>query len=399
MRKTGLRLAAGACVALLLSGCSLGFENVTLPGGAPTGKDPYRVTVDFADVLDLVPQASVRVNDVPVGNVERISLNGFTARVTLKLRRDVRLPDNAVANIRQTSLLGEKFVSLASPPGEAPRGLLSNGDVIPLSRTGRSVELEEVLSALSLLLSGGGLEQLRVINLELGKALSGREPQVRALLSRLNRFMGTLDAQKGDIVRALEGLDRLAATLNKQRTVITDAVDSIGPGLKVLADQRRQLTQMLTALSRLGAVGTRVVEQSRADTVANLRDLQPILGELQASGKNLPNSLELALTYPFPRTASKAIFQTNGRWYTNLKVTLDLDLGDALSNLLSAGPPPISRNQKGAPTSSHAPIGLPGLPGITTGGLLGSGGQQGGNNQGGNNQGGIVGLLIGGLTG
>jgi phospholipid/cholesterol/gamma-HCH transport system substrate-binding protein len=347
--------------------------------------------VDFADVLDLVPQASVRVNDVPVGNVERIRLNGFTARVTIRLKRDVALPDNAVAYIRQTSLLGEKFVSLSSPPGEAGRGQLSDGDVIPLSRTSRSVELEEVLSALSLLLSGGGLEQLRVINVELGKALTGREPEIRALLTRLDRFIGTLDDQKGDIIRALESLDRLTATLDRQRTVITGAIDSIGPGLKVLADQREELTRMLTALSRLGAVGTRVVEQSRVDTVANLKDLQPILEQLQASGKNLPNSFELALTYPFPRTATNAIFETNGRWYTNLEVTLDMDLGHALSNLLTAGPEPISRSKDGVPAAGRAPVGLPGLPGVTSGPVPGAGSEQG--------KDGIVGLLIGGLSG
>jgi phospholipid/cholesterol/gamma-HCH transport system substrate-binding protein len=392
MRNALLRLASGACAVLMLAGCSGGLQSVTLPGGAPTGDNPYRVTVDFADVLDLVPQASVRVNDVPVGNVERITLNGFTARVTLKLKRDVVLPDNAVAYIRQTSLLGEKFVSLAPPVGETRRGRLSDGDAIPLSRTSRSVELEEVLSALSLLLSGGGLEQLRVINLELGKALTGREPQIKALLSRLDRFIGTLDAQKGDIIRALESLDRLTATLNRQRTVITNAVDSIGPGLKVLADQREELTQMLTALSRLGAVGTRVIEQSRADTVANLKDLQPILEQLQASGTNLPNSLELAATYPFPRTAKNAIFEINGRWYTTLKVTLDMDLGGVLSNLLTAGPEPISklRTPDGKEVRGHPPVGLPGIPGVTSGPVPGADPQS---------EGGIVGLLIGGLTG
>ena len=35
--------------------------------------------------------------------------------MTLELRNDVELPDNAIAEIRQTSLLGEKFVSLGPP--------------------------------------------------------------------------------------------------------------------------------------------------------------------------------------------------------------------------------------------------------------------------------------------
>ena len=397
MRKTPVRAVAAACAVLALAGCGRGLEGVTLPGGADTGDNPYRVTVDFADVLDLVPQASVKVADVPVGNVERIRLNGYTARVTLRLKRNVALPDNAMAAIRQTSLLGEKFVALSPPDAESPRGRLGDGDTIPLSRTNRSVELEEVLSALSLLLSGGGLEQLRTINLELGKALKGREPEIKGLLRRLDTFVGTLDTQKADIIRALESLDRLTATLKRQKTVITGAIDSIGPGLKVLADQRAQLTQMLTALSDLGAVGTRVVEQSRRDTVADLKDLQPILSQLQRSGKDLPNSLELALTYPFPRTVDKAVFETNGRYYTNLEVTLDLDLGDVLSNLLSAGPPPMQGVQPTNPdgTTGHPPMGIPGLPGITTSPVPVPGAPSTGND----GKDGLMGLLMGGLAG
>ena len=49
-------------LALALGGC-------TLPGGAPDGPS-YRVTAEFADALDLVPQAAVKVNDVTVGSVE-----------------------------------------------------------------------------------------------------------------------------------------------------------------------------------------------------------------------------------------------------------------------------------------------------------------------------------------
>ena len=38
-----------------------------LPGGADLGGDPYAVTVEFRDVLDLVPQSAVKVDDVTVG--------------------------------------------------------------------------------------------------------------------------------------------------------------------------------------------------------------------------------------------------------------------------------------------------------------------------------------------
>jgi phospholipid/cholesterol/gamma-HCH transport system substrate-binding protein len=107
-------IALAALVCVTLAGCQL-------PGGSPTGPS-YRVTVEFADVLDLVPQAAVKVNDVTVGSVTDISLRGWTAIVTLAVDDNVRLPANATATIDQTSLLGEKFVALTGPTDGSAQG-------------------------------------------------------------------------------------------------------------------------------------------------------------------------------------------------------------------------------------------------------------------------------------
>ena len=91
-----------------------------LPGGTDVGDDPIEITAEFADVLDLVPQTTVKVNDVSVGKITEIDLVDETAVVTMQLPNDIDLPDNAVAEIRQTSLLGEKFVS-AQPARDRTR--------------------------------------------------------------------------------------------------------------------------------------------------------------------------------------------------------------------------------------------------------------------------------------
>jgi phospholipid/cholesterol/gamma-HCH transport system substrate-binding protein len=220
-------------------------------------------------------------------------------------------------------------VSLSPPTNAAPTGRLTDGAKIPLSRSGRNTEIEEVLSALSALLNGGGVAQLKTINVELNKALHGRENRVKDLLKQLDTFIGGLDKQRGEIVRALEGVDRLSRTLEKEKAAIGEAVDTIPPALKILADQRHNLTKMLTSLDKLGTVSTRVINASRDDTVANLRNLQPILTRLAEAGDDLPNALELLTTYPFPRNVTDAIQGD----YTNLKITADLDLNSLSGNL------------------------------------------------------------------
>ena len=374
-------VVVGLLLALTTASCATEGESpIPLPGGAPEG-DFYRVTVEFTDVLDLVPEAAVKVNDVTVGSVERISLKGWIAQVVVRIDDDVRLPDNAVAGLRQTSLLGEKFVALSEPPHAKPQGRLSDGDVIPVSRTRRSVEVEEVLSAMSLILSGGGLEQLRTINKEIADALEGREADVKDTLDELNEFVGGLEEQKEDIVRAIEALDTLSARLAKERGTVAKALDAMDPGLEVLAEQREDLVAMLEALRQLGEVGTDVIRESREETVKVLQDLQPVLRQLVASGDNLPKALDYLLTLPIPEEATKSMYDNKGDpcsvtstvCFVNLYITLDLDAQEILGNLVGRPGAPDPGTQPGGDDSSldpELPGGAPGAANVRQGGLI-----------------------------
>jgi phospholipid/cholesterol/gamma-HCH transport system substrate-binding protein len=284
-----------ALVAALSACTSAGDLPVDLPGGV--GADGARVQVVFDDVLDLVEQAAVKVDDVTVGTVEEIELEGWKARVSLRLKRDVELPANAVARVRQTSLLGEKFVELAPPIGTPPSGRLADGAEIPAERSARNPEVEEVFTATAALLSGGGLAEIQNIAVELSRALAGREGEVRSVLRRLDSLVGALDARKGEIVRALEAIDRLAASFAAQKTVIGDAIDAIAPALTVLADQRADLTRLLVKLDRLGVVGTRVVNESREDTLADLRLLEPVLAQVVTVRTELGRTVDQLVSF------------------------------------------------------------------------------------------------------
>lgn len=330
MRRTLTVLASVLACLTALSGCDFrGIHSLPLPGGAGTGGDAYTVVIEFSDVTALVPQSAVKRDNVTVGTVTDIELEGWHAKVTARIKEDVRLPANASAKVAQTSLLGEKYVQLGGPASGKPRGRLQDGARIPLARTGRYPEVEQVLSALSLLLNGGGLAQLRTINNELNAALSGRQDAIRDVLNKLDTFVGGLEEQKADIVRALEGLERLTGTLAEQKQTLANAVDRIEPAIGILNEQQKDLTNMLVALSDLGDVATRVINQSQEDLVSNLRDLEPILDRLEASGDDLAEALPLLATFPFPSTTRQGIRGD----FVNLSVTADLSVQTLLNNL------------------------------------------------------------------
>ena len=330
-------LATSLVMVMTLSACDFSIYNLPLPGGADLGDDSYAVKVEFRDVLDLVPQSAVKVDEVTVGKVEDVTLDGYTAVVTVRLNGDVKLPQNSLATIRQTSLLGEKFVELAPPADEAETGRLADGDTIPLSRTGRNPEVEEVLGALSLLLNGGGVAQLRTIARELNKAMKGREPEIRDALAQLEDFVGQLDKNKQDIVAAIRSVNALAIDIKKQKSTIVSTLEEMPEALKVLDQQRSGLVKMLKALQRLNPVATRVIRASKQDTVANLRALDPILGQLANAGDAFPKAFQVFLTYPFVN-ATVGETPTEARNlhmgdYTNLSAQLEIDLGHLLPQL------------------------------------------------------------------
>ncbi|MCS7475394.1 MCE family protein [Umezawaea endophytica] len=369
----------GLVAVLALGGCSGGLYDVPLPGGADLGDHPYRITAEFADVLDLVPQAGVKTADVAIGRVERVELaqDNRTALVTVALNGDVRLPANASAHLRQSSLLGEKYVELGAPTGEPGQGVLGEGAVIPISRTNRNPEIEEVLGALSLLLNGGGIGQLRGIVQELNAAMSGKEPQIRSFLSTMDTFVGNLDGQKDSITRAIDGLNRLSGTLVAQTGNITTTLDDLAPGLQVITEQRVELVTMLQALDELSTVAVDTLNRSREDVVADLRALVPILQRLVEAGHDLPKAMTTIATYPFTPYAANAVKGD----YFNSDVRIDLDLSNLVDNLASADrpllplPPLTSVPGLTAPPTATTPpvLALPGFPvvGSTVGGLAG----------------------------
>lgn len=314
-RLTRTAAAAAATALLLIGGCGItdrGVYDTPLPGGADIGSDPITLTAEFDDVLDLVPQSSVRADNVPVGRVSKIELadDGRSAVVELLVNSDTNLPEGTTARVEQTSLLGEKYVALVRPDEEdvkAGDAQLTSGTRLGLDDTDRAAQVEQVLGALSLVLNGGDIQEFQNISQELQDISSGDPERVRTFLTQLEGFVTTVDARSTDIAATLDSLAALSTTLDGETDKIVSALDGLAPGLAELEAQRPQFVAMLEALDGLSGVAVETLDAAQADIVADLKLLEPILTQLAASGQDLPNALEILLTYPFPDSVLPAI--------------------------------------------------------------------------------------------
>lgn len=324
-------------LASTLTGCSYeGLNSLTLPGVKGTGEGAYTVKIQFPNAQLLVPNSPVRVGDLNVGSVRSVTLDGYQPVVSVRLERKVNLPENAVAKIGQTSLLGAKHVELAAPTTDEPIGRLGDGDTIGIERASTYPSTEEVLAATSALLNGGGLAQIRTITTEVNKILVGREGTVRSLLRETETFARGLDAQKQSIVDAITSMDRLAARFRAGNKTVADALEALPPALRILNQERERLLAALESLGRFGDLTRDFLNKGGGrDLVRNIDALQPTLEGLADAGRSLTDSLWVVPSVVFPiQTLDQYV---RGDFY-NLTITLDLRSAFLSKGLLEGTP-------------------------------------------------------------
>jgi phospholipid/cholesterol/gamma-HCH transport system substrate-binding protein len=111
--------------------------------------------------------------------------------------------------------------------------------------------------------------------------------------------VGTLDQQRDNIVTSIQALNRLADSFAGQHDVITAALRKIPPALEVLIKERPRLTEALDRLRVFSDTATKLVNDSQADLVKNLKNLEPTIRALVDVGPDLDASFAGATAFPF----------------------------------------------------------------------------------------------------
>jgi phospholipid/cholesterol/gamma-HCH transport system substrate-binding protein len=327
------RVSAMLMIAVVLTSCGWkGIANVPMPGGAGTGQDTMTLYVQMPDTLALNVNSRVRVADVFVGSVRAIELKNWVATLTLDVQRDLKLPSNTLAKIGQTSLLGSQHVQLDLPPDPSAQ-LLKSGDTIPLQNSTSFPTTERVLASIGTILTGGGIPNLEVIQTEINNILSGRGDQIREFLGRLDTFTGELNAQRQDIVRAIDSTNRLLSIVAQRNDTLDRVLTEFPPLIKHFADTRDLFADAVTALGRVSKATDDALSQANPDITANLQNLQRPLVQLGKASPYLLGALKLLLTAPFSIANVPKVVRGD---YINVSATIDLTLS-ALDNGFLSG--------------------------------------------------------------
>ncbi|GJQ29291.1 MAG: hypothetical protein HBSAPP03_11750 [Phycisphaerae bacterium] len=192
---------AGLCAILVLFGEIAEF-----------GASYYRFTVVLPSASGLGSTSPVMVNGVKVGQIEKAEVSPEGAALTVKIKREVRVPRSAVLSVEK-GLIGDASLEFTIPPGSAmnlrPEEYIVDGATLvapvagsffdrlaesiqkPLDRLSASADKIDALAS-AWTTTGQRLNDL-LESRSLADVESGKAPNIASTIERLDRALASAD--------------------------------------------------------------------------------------------------------------------------------------------------------------------------------------------------------------
>ncbi len=212
-----------------------------------------------------------------------------------------------------------------APPADPSPQLLKNGDTIPLKNASAFPSTEQTLASLAMVVRGGGLPNLEVLQNEVYKILNGRGPQIREFLNKLDTFTRRLNEQSDDITHAIDSTNRLLAYVGNRSDVLDRALTEFPPLIKYLAgpEYQKHLIDAVESVGALSQAAAQYLGEARGAIHQDLQSLQCPLRELGRASPYLQSALKLILTIPFDIDTAPKLIRGD---FMNSSLTLDTTL-------------------------------------------------------------------------
>lgn len=252
----------------------LGVNYLKVPQVLGVGR--YEITVALPESAGLYSGAPVTYRGVTVGQVKGIVLADSGVVATLSLEEGRQIPQDAVAEVANASVIGEPGIDFVGSAGAQP---LEAGARVPSSQVRLPTTTGALLTEVHGLLKSVPREALRITVHEAYLGLNGSEDKLGSLLDsasslqaaasanqketfqlidRLGPVLTTQQRLRGELLSAAANLGLFTDTLAREdsslRTVIAQAPSTARLALSLLSGLERPLRSLLTGTSQLGRV-------------------------------------------------------------------------------------------------------------------------------------------------
>jgi phospholipid/cholesterol/gamma-HCH transport system substrate-binding protein len=141
MKKYSMESVVGIFVVIGL--LCVGYMTIKLGKVSLFGDNYYPLYADFSSVSGLRGDSSVEIDGIEVGRVAQLSINQEKqmASVELKIRKGIKIYDDAIASVKTSGLIGDKFIKI--DPGGSGDILKPGGKI---TETASPLDIEDLIS-------------------------------------------------------------------------------------------------------------------------------------------------------------------------------------------------------------------------------------------------------------
>lgn len=257
-----------------------------------------QVTAYFTETIGVYPGSTVRVLGVPVGTVNSVQPDGTGVRVTMTLNSGVAVPASADAIAVAPSVVADRYIQLT--PAYTGGRQLTNGAVIPVTRTAVPVEVDQLYASLAKLAnalgpnganSHGALSDL----IKTGATnLNGNGAYLRQMITEFGGLSRALGGSAGNLFASVANLQAFTSMLKMNNGQVKLAEQQLAEVSSFLAADRQNLSAAIDELAvALGQVKS-FIGGNRGLLVANIKKLAAITSVLSEERASLAEALDTA---------------------------------------------------------------------------------------------------------
>ena len=228
--------------------------------------------------LSMDPGSKVTFNGVPIGRLASIDVVTVDDNPEAKLILDVKpqylklIPENVSAELRATTVFGNKYISFLSPPNPSTERLSPSTPIRAQGVTTEFNTLFETITAIS--------EQIDPIKLNqtltaTAQALDGLGDKFGQSIVNGNDILSDLNPRMPQIRRDISGLADLGEVYANAGPDLFDGLTNAVTTARTLNEQRGNLDQALVAAVGFGNTGGDIFERGGPYLVRGAQDLLP----------------------------------------------------------------------------------------------------------------------------
>jgi virulence factor Mce-like protein len=304
-RQTKIKLIAFVAIAILgmayLGFKYVGLDKVILGGG-------YDVSADFTDSGGIFVNAEVTYRGVAVGRVSDMKLVHDGVRVVLSMNPDTKpIPAATKAVVANRSAVGEQYVDLRPDNNQGP--YLTNGSVIPVSRTAIPIPVEQLMLDTDTLARSVNTDNLRTVVDELGKAFNGSGDDLGRLIDNGNLLLARAEQSVPQTQKLITDGETVLTTQINSRTAIQQWAADLHKVTDTLVQIDPDLRQLVVNAPDASAALQQLVDDAGPGLGSLVRNLDILNG---VTIPHLQGVQQLLITYPDVVSGGYSVIRNDG---------------------------------------------------------------------------------------